>query len=37
MKKLFVAAIVAAVFCGAPALAADMSIHKAPVVSPAYN
>jgi outer membrane immunogenic protein len=38
MKKLLVAGITAAVFCGAPALAADMALKAPPPPSaPAYN
>jgi outer membrane immunogenic protein len=39
MKKILVAAVVAAAFCGAPALAADMPVKAPPppVATPAYN
>jgi outer membrane immunogenic protein len=40
MKKLLVAGIAAAAFCGAPALAADMAVKAPPpppAVAPAYN
>jgi outer membrane immunogenic protein len=37
MKKLLVASIAAAAFCGVPALAADMPTKAPPTYSPAYN
>jgi outer membrane immunogenic protein len=36
MKKLLVASVAAAVFCGTPAFAADMPV-KAPIVTPVFN
>jgi opacity protein-like surface antigen len=36
MKKLLVAVVATAAFCGAPALAADMPV-KAPPIAPIFN